>query len=92
VIKSDFDKSSNYTVKEIFRSHLFNIDEMKLNGECEMVNDGSSFTVLMNIRGDGNLEYTGGQLVIHSGDTVLVPAGMGRYSIKGDQSAIIISI
>ncbi|GAB6099561.1 class I mannose-6-phosphate isomerase [Halanaerocella petrolearia] len=46
--------------------------------------DGSRFYVLMGLEGRAKLIYSEGEISLGSGETVLLPASLGEYTIKGD--------
>lgn len=43
----------------------------------------------MNLNGRGKLRYFGGEMELHPGDTVLIPAALERYSLEGTMKMLL---
>jgi mannose-6-phosphate isomerase len=67
----------------------FQIIELTTHGEFERKTDYRSFEVVMNLYGSGSIQYFGGQMDIFPGDTVLIPASLERYSLKGSMKMLL---
>ncbi len=61
----------------------FTVNRVLLDGEMELHLSKDSFTVLMCLEGDVELGYEDGEMIIKTGDTVLVPATMNSVNLKG---------
>ncbi len=61
----------------------FTVNRLLLDGEMELHLSKDSFTVLMCLKGDVELDYEDGEMSIKTGDTVLVPATMNSVNLKG---------
>lgn len=62
----------------------FRVDEMKLDGTFYAQSDPESFQVLMNLNGHGTIAYDSGCAELYKGDTVFIPADLGRYRLLGN--------
>lgn len=54
-----------------------------MKGETEFDLDGESFTILMCITGEGEIEYGKEKMGIKQGETVLLPATMKKFKVNG---------
>ena len=61
----------------------FKVDRLLLDGEMPLGYDESSFTVLMCLEGDASVEYEGGAMPLKAGETVLLPAALTSFKLKG---------
>lgn len=61
----------------------FKVDRLLLDGELSLSFDESSFTVLMCLEGECSMEYEGEKTTLKRGETVLVPAALTSFMIKG---------
>ncbi|MDE6511623.1 MAG: class I mannose-6-phosphate isomerase [Muribaculaceae bacterium] len=61
----------------------FKADRLLLDGEMSLEYDDSSFTVVMCLAGMASLEYEGGATAMKGGETVLVPAALTSFQLKG---------
>lgn len=76
--------------RTILRSEFFNIDEIWLDGRFESTTTGKTFYVLMNLTGKAAIHYDGGETDLERGDTVLIPACLGKFELEG-QSKLLLS-
>lgn len=66
-----------------FCTEIYDID-----GEIFEIADGSRFYIYVLVSGNGIIAWDGGETYVKAGDSVLVPAVMGKYSLMGDFSAL----
>jgi mannose-6-phosphate isomerase len=83
------ERGNDHISKAMLRSEFFNVDELTLNGEYKSKTNGRTFLVIMDLQGQGKLYYDGGTTELNLGETVLVPANLGEFSIKGDQKLLL---
>lgn len=69
---------------EIATCEHFTVHRLLLDGEMHFKFSDSSFTVLMCVEGNVTLEYEGGKMSFKTGETVLVPAVMGKFVLRGN--------
>jgi len=84
------DENKDYKLKAILRSEFFNVDEANINVKYNLRADGNGFFILMNLQGCGNINYSEGNLEITAGETVLIPADLGKFSITGELKLLVI--
>jgi len=66
-----------------FCTEIYNID-----GQISENADGSKFVIYTFTAGNGNVSWRGGSLTIQAGESILIPASMGPYSIEGKLTAL----
>ena len=62
----------------------FAVQEIKLNGSLRLTAGCGSFHSLLGISGSCRLEFDGMHVDIEKGTSLLIPAGMGEYSMQGN--------
>lgn len=61
----------------------FSVEEYLIDGLVQENADGSRFYIYVFVEGEAEIKYNEGAIEAKKGDTVLIPATMGNYSIKG---------
>lgn len=93
VINFDFDNSpntaevtydGNNSIKGILKSDYFCTDEISIKDQYNSATDGTSFISMIIIEGCGEIISGGISEKIVSGETLLLPAALGSYIIKGN--------
>jgi mannose-6-phosphate isomerase len=72
----------DYNTDEIVRTEYFNIDRISIHDSFVSATDGS-FIILMCVNGSGTIIYDGGNCSIIFGETILLPACIGAFTITG---------
>ncbi len=67
----------------------FTVNRVLVDGEMEMKFSGESFVAIMCIDGEASLVYSGGKMVLKTGETVLVPAALKAIALKGKGTLLI---
>lgn len=67
---------------------LFKVAKLDVLGESQGEADGKSFVSLVVISGNGFLNWGGGSLSLQKGDSVFIPAGLGKYRLAGSLEII----
>jgi mannose-6-phosphate isomerase len=70
----------------------FQVCELITAGEFSRETDFRSFEVILNLNGSGGIRYSGGLVDLHPGDTVLIPASLGQYSLRGCMKMLLTQI
>ncbi|MFH6989102.1 type I phosphomannose isomerase catalytic subunit [Flavobacterium collinsii] len=70
----------------------FTTNFLPLDGTLEISKKGTSFTVYMCTKGNFEIRYENVNYQYKQGDTVLIPAGMHSYAIKGKASILEVYI
>ena len=61
----------------------FRVDEVRLDGSIENRSDPESFQMVMDLDGNGKIQYGPECDGLDAGDTVLIPSCLGKYSVSG---------
>lgn len=77
------------SVKTVLRCEFFNIDEVDLDGKFAGEAAGDTFYVLMNLGGCVKIAFDGGEMTLESGDTALIPACLGNYTVEGRSKLLL---
>lgn len=64
-------------------NRYFSVETSLIRGVISEDTGGKSFIVLYGIQGEGEIVSSGGRTPIVTGETVLLPAGLGAYQIQG---------
>lgn len=75
----NIDKTTN-----MYRSSIFNIDMVKINDMAEGLSNPETFFTYIVIEGNGCIKSGNFTKNISKGDTFLIPAQLGKYSITGN--------
>lgn len=71
------------TVRPLVDSTYFTVDEIRVDGRWGGRTDGGSFAALDVTEGEGTLRYDGGTMPLKAGQSLLLPACLGEYSVDG---------
>ena len=66
----------------------FKVDRLLLDGEMNLAYDASSFTVLMCLEGECFVEYGIGSMPMKRGETLLLPAVLTDFTLKGQATLL----
>jgi mannose-6-phosphate isomerase len=77
---------------EMVSCPYFTTNFIPLDGKIKVVKDKKTFTVYMCVEGSFELKYKGESYTYKTGDTVLIPAEMALFEIKGKASLLEIYI
>jgi mannose-6-phosphate isomerase len=78
-VKVNDEFSKSYVVANRF----FAAEIYDLNGKAFEEADGSKFFIYTFLEGHGEINYNNGNTCVNAGDTVLIPASLGSYILKG---------
>ena len=71
-------------VRKIFIANkYFCLETYKLSGALSQQSDGSTFAIYIFTEGEGVISYGDENIQVKKGDTYLIPACMGKFSIEG---------
>ena len=77
---------------EIVNCPFFTTNFIPLNGEMTSIMNGNSFRVYMCVGGEFEIDYNGGLTKYTTGNTILIPAAMGKFIMIGKASILEIYI
>ena len=81
-ICSQLTNNEDNNTDAVLRSEFFNIDRISIH-HCYVSAAIGSFIVFMCIKGNGTIIYDGGTCSIIFGETVFLPACIGKFSVDG---------
>ena len=50
--------------------------------------EGDKFYILTIVSGQGSIDYDGGSQPFKAGDSIMIPAGLGEYTIRGSATVL----
>lgn len=62
----------------------FAIEKLSIEGQARECADGSKFYCLSAVEGSGAIVYDGGSVEFTGGQSILIPANLGQYTIEGN--------
>jgi mannose-6-phosphate isomerase len=68
----------------LMTNNYFGVEKYTVDGEVREEAAGSRFVIYTCLDGEGQINYTGGYEKISRGESVLIPAFLGEYSIEGN--------
>ncbi|MDO4728533.1 MAG: mannose-6-phosphate isomerase [Bacteroidota bacterium] len=89
--KLEYPKIAN-TPNNIVQSPYFSVNYLSINKEMNFNNNGDSFKVYMCVEGSYKLEYNGMEYSFEKGSTILLPAVLDVYTLKGNAELLEIYI
>ena len=81
--------NSNKKIK-LIESEYFNVDEININDRYISTVSEDAFMIIMNISGSGKIHWENGSDTINKGDTLLLPACLGKFKIDGSMKILSI--
>lgn len=94
--RNRLEKAAGLTIqpkKDIQKNYLvanpyFAVELDTIQGTMEELADGSKFYVYFLTEGSGEILYSNGSVPVTRGESVLIPASLGAYTLKGDLKAL----
>lgn len=62
----------------------FAVEKVEIRGSIQDIANGEKFFILTILEGEGSIEYNGGLQSFERGDSIMIPASLGYYSIHGE--------
>ncbi len=79
---------SGSSVTYLVANGYFSVELYEISGKTDERADGSRFFIYTFIEGEGNITWDSGTTSIKGGETILIPACLGEYSIAGRLKAL----
>lgn len=83
-VRLDSTSSKSYKIANKY----FSVEEYMIDGLIQENADGSRFYIYVFVEGEAEIKYGEGKIQAEKGDTVLIPASLGKYSIEGSFRAL----
>ncbi|MDF2672763.1 MAG: mannose-6-phosphate isomerase, class [Clostridiales bacterium] len=84
----DVKLNSTSTKSYKIANKYFSVEEYDVNGDVEENADGSKFYIYVFVDGAAEILYNGGKIEVAKGESILVPAALGKYTIEGKFKAL----
>jgi mannose-6-phosphate isomerase len=75
-------------VTNLLCNRYFSLDLLSIRGTLEMDAAGDRFCILFVVRGEARILYDEGALSAKMGESILIPAALGRYAVSGECSVL----
>lgn len=75
--------SEGATATSMVSNKFFHLDVLDIRRAFELNTEGDRFHILFVVRGDVQISYDSGELRVKMGETVLIPAALGKYLVTG---------
>ena len=85
----DFKVFTGYKYTALCESKYFIIEKYIINSKVNMSSYINRFSIITCVDGNGLINYKDGTEVVNKGDSLLIPARLGNYEIKGDLEVLI---
>ena len=69
-------------------NRYFAVERLELDGRFQTVADGSRFELLILTEGSARIAWDGGNMPVSMGDSLLLPARLGAYTVEGTCTAL----
>lgn len=69
--------------KYLCSCEYFGAERVEVKTTAHETADGKSFQILLAVSGNGKIAYSGGEIEFSAGDSILVPAALGEYTVEG---------
>lgn len=73
----------------VVANRYFGAEVYNISGRMQENAEGSKFRIYTFTSGSGNISWKSGKLPVKTGESVLIPASMGEYSISGQFTALM---
>ena len=80
----EYEKSGKTSLKILVANKYFCVELFKISGRIEQDTENRMFHVYLCTEGDGMILYGNEKTALSRGETVLIPACIGRYCIEGE--------
>jgi len=70
--------------KYLVANKYYSIELYDIKEKTEEIADGSKFYIYVFVDGEGKINYESGSIQVKCGESILIPATMGAYSLEGN--------
>lgn len=69
-------------------NNYFCTEVYDVNGAISDITNGSRFYIFVFISGNGSIIWNSGEMTVNAGESLLIPAALGRYTLTGEFTAL----
>lgn len=84
----ELDLASGCSRRITVANHYFCTELYNVNGTVNDRTDGSRFFIFLIVSGDGAIIWPGGEMPLNTGESLLLPAALGKYALTGRFTAM----
>ncbi|CUO45993.1 mannose-6-phosphate isomerase, class I [Clostridium disporicum] len=85
----NYEEFEGYKYTNLCKSEYFTIDKCIIDSEYKASSKEDTFTIITCVEGNGVINHKNGSEAINKGDSLLIPATLGEYEIKGQLEVLI---
>lgn len=87
---SDFTLQPETAINEtlLCKGQYFTVEKVEVSGEVVDTSNVERFYIYTCVDGEGSLAFNGGEVKINLGDSVMIPATLGEYTLKGNMTIL----
>lgn len=85
-------KENNNQFQQLIKNNCFNIFRITINNYYEDMSSSESFYTISIIEGTGKIICNNMEYPLEKGDSFIIPATLGKYTLKGNMKIIKVSI
>lgn len=74
---------NGFSVRKLAECEYFKVNSLNVDASAEMTADEASFHHLLILNGEGTLLGEDTDIPFRKGDSIFIPAGFGKYTVKG---------
>lgn len=72
----------------LIANKYFSVEKYVINGIIDENTEGERFYIFLLLEGEAEIIYDTGRIKVSKGESVLIPAALGKYSLKGNFEAL----
>jgi len=93
-LKSDFEKqiSADYNMEKLSNWDYFDARKYTLHTAMEMIADRKSFHTYICLSGEVIVNSRAESIMLNKGESIYIPAGLGKYTIKGNADLLFTAL
>ncbi len=80
--------SNNCTKRIAVANRHFCAEVYSICGKINEITDGNKFVIYVFTAGNGSIFWDGGELTVNVGESILIPAALGKYTLSGEFTAL----
>jgi mannose-6-phosphate isomerase len=81
-------KNDNSTITTLVANKYFAVEKLSVSGNITELADGSKFFIYVVTDGSGEISWSDGEIQFAMGESILIPAATGQYTLSGNFEAL----